>query len=58
MSQECLISSLTVQGGLIPVYAASEFGYTDVVDALVKAGADINRAMTKVCYWCSKYPAI
>ena len=49
MSQECLISSLTVQGGLSPVYIASEFGYTDVVDALVKAGADVNQAMTKVC---------
>ena len=44
--------SLTVQDGLSPVYVASECGYTDVVDVLVKAGADVNQPCTKVCLWC------
>ena len=25
-----------------------------MVDVLVKAGADVNQAMTKVCQWCLK----
>ena len=40
--------SLTVQDGLSPVYVASECGHTDVVDVLVKAGADVNQPCTKV----------
>ena len=43
--------SLTSQDGVSPVYAASQEGHTDVVDILVKAGADINQAMTEVCQW-------
>ena len=46
--------SLTVQGGFSPVYVASDKGHTDVVDVLVKAGADVNQALTKVCQWCWK----
>ena len=40
--------SLTVQDGLSPLYAASQEGHTEVVDVLVKAGADVNQACTKV----------
>ena len=35
-----------VQDGLSPVYAASQEGYTEVVDLLVQAGADIHLATT------------
>ena len=40
--------SLTVQDGLSPLYAASEYGHSDVVDILLKAGADVHQACTKV----------
>ena len=46
--------NLTVQGGFSPVYVASQNGHTDVVDVLVKAGADVNQVTTKVCQWCWK----
>ena len=51
VSQECLISSLSlhVQDGLSSLYVASQEGHTEVVDVLVKAGADVNQATTKVC---------
>ena len=39
--------SLTVQGGISPLYAASQNGYTDIVDVLVKVGADVHQ-VTKV----------
>ena len=39
--------SLTVQDGLSPLYVASCNGHTEVVDVLVKAGADVHQA-TKV----------
>ena len=39
--------SLTVQDGISPLYAASQFGHTDVVDLLLKAGADVHQ-MAKV----------
>ena len=41
--------SLTVQNGSSPLYVASEKGHTEVVDVLVKAGADVHQATTKVC---------
>ena len=41
--------SPTVQDGVRPLYAASQEGHTEVVDVLVKAGADVNQATTKVC---------
>lgn len=41
--------SLTLQDGLSPVYVASQTGQADVVAVLIKAGADINQAMTMVC---------
>ena len=31
-----------------PLYVASQEGHTDVVDILVKAGADVNQATTEV----------
>ena len=50
VSHDCLIRfSLTVQDGLSPLYVASQEGYSEVVDVLVKAGADVNQAGTKVC---------
>ena len=41
--------SFTVQDGFSPLYFASQEGHTDVVDILVKAGADVNQARTMVC---------
>jgi len=38
----------TIQDGLRPLYVASVGGYTEVVDVLLKAGADPNLATT-VC---------
>ena len=35
-----------VQGGISPVYVASQKGHTEVMDLLVQAGADINLATT------------
>ena len=37
-----------IQGGFSPVYVACQKGHTDVVDLLVKAGADIDLATTEV----------
>ena len=34
------------QDGVSPVYAASQYGHTEVVDLLVQAGADIHLAIT------------
>ena len=42
--------SLTVQDGGSPLYAASQEGHSDVVDILLKAGADVHQATTKVWY--------
>ena len=41
--------TITIQDGASPLYAASQEGHTDVVDILVKAGADVNQATTVVC---------
>ena len=40
---------LCLQNGVSPLYIASEEGHTDVVDILIKAGADIHQAKTEVC---------
>ena len=40
----CIVLSLTVQGGFSPLYAASQEGHTEIVDLLVRAGADVNQA--------------
>ena len=40
--------SLTVQNGASPLYVASEYGHSDVVDILLQAGADVHKATTKV----------
>ena len=40
--------SLTVQNGASPLYVASQEGHSDVVDILLKAGADVHQATTKV----------
>ena len=39
---------LTPQGGFTPVYVASQEGHTEVVDVLVRAGADVHQATTEV----------
>ena len=44
-----IVVSFTVQDGASPLYAASQEGHTDVVDILVKAGANVNQANTVVC---------
>ena len=44
-----IVVSFTVQDGASPLYVASHEGHTDVVDILVKAGADVNQANTVVC---------
>ena len=43
------MSVSTVQDGASPLLAASQEGHTDVVDILIKAGADIHQAITEVC---------
>ena len=43
------VHPITIQDGLSPLYVASQEGHTDVVDILVKAGADVNQANTVVC---------
>ena len=40
---------LCLQDGISPLYAASAKGHTDIVGILIKAGADIHQAATKVC---------
>ena len=40
--------SLTVQIGASPLYVASQEGHSDVVDILLKAGADVHQATTEV----------
>ena len=42
--------TLCLQNGCSPVYVASEYGHTDVVDLLVQAGADIHLATTDEVY--------
>ena len=46
--------SLTVQDGFSPLCIASEYGHSDVVDILLKAGADVHQATTKVWYRASQ----
>ena len=43
------VHPITIQNGASPLYVASQEGHTDVVDILVKAGADVNQANTVVC---------
>ena len=43
MCCEYFVFSFTVQGGFSPLFAASQEGHTDVVDILVKAGADVSQ---------------
>ena len=40
--------SLTLQDGGSPLYVASKEGHSDVVDILLKAGADVHQATTEV----------
>ena len=42
------VTSFTVQDGISPLYAASHNGHTDVVDLLVRAGADVHLTTTEV----------
>ena len=47
------IISSTVQIGATPLYAASQEGHTEVVDTLLKSGADPNLATTVWGLVCS-----
>ena len=43
-------SELYIQDGLSPLYVASHEGHTDVVDILLRKGADVNQTTTdEVC---------
>ena len=42
----------TVQEGFNPLYAASGAGYTEIVDALLRWGADPNQAITVLKTMC------
>ena len=37
-----------MQDGLSPLYVASGYGHSDVVDILLEADADVHQATTKV----------
>ena len=52
LSNTCI--ALTAQNGVSPVYAASHEGHTDVVDILVKAGANIDQAYKTVWQICEQ----
>ena len=43
-----LANNLFIQCGFTALYIASSEGYTDVVDLLLQAGADVNQVSTKV----------
>ena len=42
------VTSFTVQDGVSPLYFASQNGHTDVVDLLVRAGADVHLTTIEV----------
>ena len=45
-----LLLLLCIQNGGSPLYAASQEGHTDVVDILLRKGADVNQTTTsEVC---------
>ena len=48
-----MIVSSTTQDGLSPLYVASQEGHTDIVDILLKHGADPNLACTVWGLVCS-----
>ena len=39
------------QGGYSPLYAASQEGHTDVVDILLRSGADVHQTIINVCHY-------
>ena len=39
------------QGGYSPLYAASQEGHTDIVDILLRSGADVHQTTIKVCHY-------
>ena len=48
-----------IQDGATPLYVASQFGHTDVVDTLIRAGVSVNQACMvwrllyyNDCMWC------
>ena len=50
------ILSFTVQYGASPLFMASQNGHTDIVDLLLKAGADVHQTYTVlllyICMFC------
>ena len=43
-------SIFTVQNGCSPLYVASQGGHTDIVDILLRSGADVHQATIEVYY--------
>ena len=41
--------TFSIQDGISPICVASHYGHTDVVDVLLRAGADANQSCTTVC---------
>ena len=46
-----VLKNLFLQGGFSPLYVASQEGHTDVVDILLKSGADVHQTIIKVCIY-------
>ena len=43
-----MIMHTVPQGGFSPLYAASQEGHTDIVDILLRSGADVHQTIIKV----------
>ena len=50
-SYDNVLMCFTVQAGVSPLYVASQNGHTDVVDLLVRAGADVHLATSEVYHF-------
>ena len=45
---QCRVCVLFMQDGMSPLFAATVNGHTDIVDLLVRAGADVHLSTTEV----------
>ena len=52
-----LIMHTVPQDGLSPLYVASQEGHTDVVDILLRSGADVHQT-TKVCHYYNRLSSL
>ena len=57
MHNELSTSTFFLQNGSTPLYKAAELGYMGIVKALLKAGADVNKAvlMATPVYAAARY---